>query len=85
MARVRLSTTVDEQLLEDARRVLEGKPDSVLIDDALAAFLRAIVQRRSMRPTRPMTSIRWTSKTNGEIWLPSVRLRGRRESHAGPR
>ena len=39
MARVRLSTTVDAQLLEDARRVREGKPDSIVIDDALAALL----------------------------------------------
>lgn len=39
MARVRLSTTVDEQLLEDARQTRAGKPDSVLIDDALAALL----------------------------------------------
>jgi len=39
MTRVRLSTTVDEQLLEDARRVREGKPDSIVIDDALAALL----------------------------------------------
>lgn len=39
MARVRISTTVDEQLLEDARQTRAGKPDSVLIDDALAALL----------------------------------------------
>jgi hypothetical protein len=35
MARVRISTTVDASLLEEARRVREGKPDSVVIDDAL--------------------------------------------------
>ncbi|MBV8463348.1 MAG: antitoxin MazE5 [Acidimicrobiales bacterium] len=39
MARVRISTTVDEQLLEDARQALEGKPDSIVIDDALAALV----------------------------------------------
>lgn len=39
MTRVRLSTTVDEQLLEDARRIHGGKPDSIVIDDALAALL----------------------------------------------
>lgn len=39
MTRVRLSTTVDEQLLEGARRVHEGKPDSIVIDDALTALL----------------------------------------------
>jgi hypothetical protein len=39
MTRVRLSTTVDQQLLEDARRALGGKPDSIVIDDALAALL----------------------------------------------
>lgn len=39
MTRVRLSTTVDEQLLEDARKVRKGEPDSIVIDDALAALL----------------------------------------------
>jgi hypothetical protein len=39
MTRVRLSTTVDGQLLEDARQARAGKPDSVLIDDALVALL----------------------------------------------
>lgn len=39
MTRVRISTTVDHQLLEQAREVKAGVPDSALIDDALAAFL----------------------------------------------
>ena len=39
MARVRISTTVDQQLLEQAREVKAGVPDSVLVDDALAALL----------------------------------------------
>ena len=39
MTRVRISTTVDQQLLEDARRALDGKPDSIVIDNALAALL----------------------------------------------
>jgi len=39
MTRVRLSTTVDEELLEDARQIHRGKPDSIVIDDALAALL----------------------------------------------
>jgi hypothetical protein len=39
MGRVRVSTTVDEQLLRGARRVCAGKADSALIDEALAALL----------------------------------------------
>ncbi|HEV3228904.1 MAG TPA: hypothetical protein VGY97_05465 [Solirubrobacteraceae bacterium] len=39
MARVRLSTTVDQGLLENARRVRSALPDSALIDEALAALL----------------------------------------------
>lgn len=39
MARTRISTTVDAQLLADARRVGAGLPDSVLIDEALAALM----------------------------------------------
>lgn len=33
-----MSTTVDADLLENARRIA-GKPDSALVDDALAALL----------------------------------------------
>ncbi|HLI43477.1 MAG TPA: hypothetical protein VKU92_03290 [Acidimicrobiales bacterium] len=39
MSRVRISTTVDQHLLERAREVKAGAPDSALVDDALAAFL----------------------------------------------
>ena len=38
MARIRLSTTVDADLLESARKVT-GTADSSLVDEALAALL----------------------------------------------
>jgi hypothetical protein len=39
IARVRVSTTVDEQLLAEARRARPELPDSALIDEALGALL----------------------------------------------
>lgn len=39
MARTRISTTVDGDLLDSARRARSGLPDSALIDEALAALL----------------------------------------------
>ena len=39
MARTRLSTTVDEGLLANARRARAGLADSALIDEALGALL----------------------------------------------
>ena len=78
MARVRVSTTVDKELLQ-TRRVCNGKPDSALIDEALEAFLTrhraAEVDARyaayddtpSMRPM------------SGETWRRSGRLRPLRE------
>ena len=39
MTRVRVSTTVDEQLLASARHLRRGRPDSALIDEALEALL----------------------------------------------
>jgi hypothetical protein len=39
MARTRLSTTVDADLLDGARRVREGVTDAALIDEALTALL----------------------------------------------
>jgi hypothetical protein len=39
MARVRISTTVDEHLLADARRTRASVTDAALIDEALGALL----------------------------------------------
>jgi hypothetical protein len=39
MARTRISTTVDADLLESARRARSGVADSALIDEALGALL----------------------------------------------
>jgi Arc/MetJ family transcription regulator len=41
MSRTRLSTTVDEHLLQAARRVRAGDTDAAMIDEAL----RALVER----------------------------------------
>jgi hypothetical protein len=42
MARVRVSTTVDHDLLSRARSARSELPDSALIDEALAALLARI-------------------------------------------
>jgi hypothetical protein len=39
MTRIRLSTTVDQQLLDSARRLRSGGTDAMLIDEALEALL----------------------------------------------
>ena len=39
MNRVRISTTVDGRLLESARKARKAVPDSLLIDEALAALV----------------------------------------------
>lgn len=39
MARARISTTVDGELLETVRRLRAGVPDSALIEEALVALL----------------------------------------------
>jgi hypothetical protein len=39
MARTRLSTTVDQGLLDSARTLLSGSTDAALIDEALKALL----------------------------------------------
>ena len=40
MPRVRVSTTVDSELLAEARRARSGLPDSALVDEALGALVR---------------------------------------------
>lgn len=40
MARTRISTTVDRDLLDDARRAHGGTTDAQLVDEALAVLLR---------------------------------------------
>ncbi len=39
MSRIRLSTTVDDALLQAARRVRSGNTDAAMIDEALRALL----------------------------------------------
>ncbi len=39
MARTRISTTVDTDLIDAARRACMGVPDSALVDEALSALL----------------------------------------------
>ncbi len=39
MARARISTTVDEELLKTVRRLRAGVPDSVLVEEAFAALV----------------------------------------------
>ena len=41
MVRIRVSTTVDEELLGEARRARKGLNDASLIDEALEALLSA--------------------------------------------
>ncbi|HEX7135253.1 MAG TPA: antitoxin MazE5 [Iamia sp.] len=39
MARVRISTTVDEELLGAARRIHDGSTDAVMVEEALRLLL----------------------------------------------
>ena len=41
MPRTRVSTTVDQELLEEARRIRAGANDASLLDDALQALIGA--------------------------------------------
>lgn len=39
MARARISTTVDEELLKTVRRLVAGVPDSALVEEAFKALV----------------------------------------------
>jgi len=53
MARTRVSTTVDDALLREARRVTAAASDATLLDQALAALL---LQHRRTETDRAYTS-----------------------------
>ena len=86
MTRARISTTVDRQLLDDARRVHAGTTDAELVDEALTALLRsyrsAEIDAAYAAPTR---TIRWRTTTNGVISRRSVARLRPRESTAETR
>jgi hypothetical protein len=66
MARIRISTTVDEQLLKTARRTRSELADAALIDEALSAHLAGIALVRSTLPMRLTIVCRSTGRTSGE-------------------
>jgi hypothetical protein len=69
MTRARLSTTVDRQLLDDARRLRPGTGDTALIEEALNSLLmryRLAEVDASYRTYE--TNTRSTSRTSGAIW-----------------
>jgi hypothetical protein len=41
MARIRVSTTVDDHLITEARRLLAGKKDAEILDEALHGLVRS--------------------------------------------
>ena len=57
MARVRVSTTVDEALLKKARRLRRGTSDAALIDEALDALLRQLALAESSACTRALQDL----------------------------
>lgn len=59
MSRVRVSTTVDEELIQGVRDVRSRIPDAVLIDEALQALLSRIMQPKWTRATPPTTAHTW--------------------------
>lgn len=60
-----MSTTVDEDLLANARRAVGGQPDAVLIDEALCSFLLRHRAGDWTRNATRMTCTRSMSPTSG--------------------
>ena len=83
MARIRVSTTVDGELLAQARGLRRGATDSALLDEALRALVarhRAGEIDAAYRPRT--TSTRSTSPTSGAIWRRSATRPRRRDGAA---
>lgn len=71
MTRTRISTTVDTEQLDRARRTL-GVPDSELVDRALAALLRELLgqhERRALadQPYEDDPGLAWQAPTGPEL------------------
>ena len=85
MTHTRVSTTVDQALLAQARALHAAPTDAALIDDALIALWLGIERRRSTPSTPPRTGCtRSTNRTNGGD-LASFRDRGSGDVTAMPR
>jgi hypothetical protein len=65
MGRVRVSTTVDQGLLADARRVRSELTDSALIDEALSALL---ARNRAVEIDAAYAAYERTPLDNGDEW-----------------
>ncbi len=65
MARVRISTTVDEQLLASARRARSGLADSRLVDEALAAL---VARNRAVEIDAAYTAYDSVPLDSGDEW-----------------
>lgn len=65
MARARISTTVDEELLKAVRRLLAGVPDSVLVEQAFEAL---IARRRAAEIDAAYAAYEQDPPDTGDEW-----------------
>lgn len=79
VARLRISTTVDEHLLEQARAAKAGAPDSALIDDALTAFLARKRAAEIDAAYAAYDDHPWAKPTTGVTWRRSGLLQRPRD------